>query len=143
MSFDAAQFFPILPDQVRAAWPHLLPFLEEYEERTRFTTPQDVLEQALRGEMQLWTYHDGDYRFRGVLGTRIHQTPAGPVCALWLTLGHNAMELIQDAYQVIERWARANGCYAMEIVGRRGWKRVLPDFEEESVVLRKVLVEKH
>lgn len=39
----------------------------------------------------------------------------------------------------IESWAKSVGCKGMRLHGRRGWAKILPTYEESSVVLRKAL----
>jgi hypothetical protein len=39
----------------------------------------------------------------------------------------------------IEKYARAEGCAAVRIVGRKGWARVLPDYRVHRVVLERKL----
>ncbi len=67
--------------------------------------------------------HQGvDARLRGLCRER----PGG--MARWLHL-----------LTPIENWARAEGCDAMRIMGRRGWSRVLPAYRLTRVVLEKEL----
>lgn len=40
---------------------------------------------------------------------------------------------------VIESWAASEGCQTIELIGRAGWERVLPDFQKKAVLLRKSL----
>jgi hypothetical protein len=47
--------------------------------------------------------------------------------------------VFSEAHEHIESWARTMGCYAIEIVGREGWQRVLPDYKRTAVVLEKPL----
>jgi hypothetical protein len=141
VSFEAQHFFPIMPSAVAVAWPHIEPLLAEFTEKTCLITPADVLKQATQGEVQLWAYHDGE--FRAVVATRIYTNAVGRVCQLYICIGHDVSELLEGGYLQIERWARDIGCYAMEIVGRKGWLRALPGFAEKAVVMEKRLVEAH
>jgi hypothetical protein len=59
------------------------------------------------------------------------------VCRIWLAGGDMA-ELTTEMLPQVEAWAKANGCTRMEIVGRKGWKRVLPEYSEPpQTVLQK------
>jgi len=40
----------------------------------------------------------------------------------------------------IERWAKSQGCQRMRLFGRRGWRRVLPDYRVTRVIMDKELV---
>jgi hypothetical protein len=39
--------------------------------------------------------------------------------------------------EVIEPWFWSQGCAWIDINGRKGWKRVMPGYEEVAVTLRK------
>lgn len=44
----------------------------------------------------------------------------------------------RDMLAALEGWGRSVGCSAIEIRGRRGWQRLLPDYKA-SILLRKEL----
>lgn len=142
MSFDPSRFFPILPDQVERAAPHLLHLLQELESETVLAKAADVIAKAKSGDVQLWTYHDGT-RFVGVVATRIFEDAVGKVFNAWLCYGQDCKELLSECEGVLARFAADMGCYDMEIVGRRGWLRVLDGYEEKAVVMHKLLVGTH
>lgn len=41
---------------------------------------------------------------------------------------------LHDALPVWREWAKAHGCTELRIVGRRGWRRVFPEFREDTVL---------
>ena len=69
--------------------------------------------------------------------TEVVDYPSLTVCRIWLA-GGDLDELMQ-AEKSIAVWAKAQGCDAMEINGRMGWKRKLKDYKATSVVLTKDL----
>lgn len=142
MNFDRSRFFAIKPADVDAVRPWLEPFLADFARKTCLVGPEDVISQAKNRDCQLWSYHDGE-KFRGVVATRIHQTTVGRMCSLWVCIGLDAEELMLGVHGEIEMWARAIGCYAMEIVGREGWQKKLPGYTRKAVVLEKALQEMH
>ncbi len=142
MSFKRANVFTVRPEDVDAVRPWLEPFLREFERKTCLVTPEDVIHQAKSRDCQLWSYHDGE-RFRGVVATRIHQTALGDLCSLWVCIGLDAIELMEGMHAEIENWARAIGCYAIEIVGREGWQKKLPGYTRKAIVLEKLIKERH
>jgi len=46
-------------------------------------------------------------------------------------------ELQGEMLPAVEEWAKAKGCAAVEIIGRRGWGRVLDDYREPHALLKK------
>jgi len=121
----------------RESW-WIRPLLEKFDAATDFAaTPDDVLDQARRAEAQIWGYYDGE--FRGVVATQIRKSGKGSMLVIWICFGVDVRELIEDAYQEIEDWARSIGCRRVQIVGRKGWEKVLEGFESRAVVLEKRL----
>ncbi len=116
---------------------HFEPALKAIE-RTRIVTLEDVFQQAHAGQAQLWGYaRNGQVEFAAA--TRVHEMAQGKLCSIWIGAGAGTHDVFREVNAEIERWARSIGCYALEIVGRKGWKRVLPGYEEEAVVLVKPL----
>ena len=48
-------------------------------------------------------------------------------------------DLMLDAAPWLEKQARAAGCHEVEIYGRKGWERRLPEWDHRGVILRKEL----
>lgn len=61
-----------------------------------------------------------------------------PVCILYLVAG-DLSEILGEGQKVISTWAKANGCEAFVLFGRKGWERVLVPhgFEFSSIVMFK------
>ena len=38
-----------------------------------------------------------------------------------------------------EAAARERGCVSIELIGRKGWARLLPSYQQKAIVLRKAL----
>ena len=94
-------------------------------------TLQSVLDAFDTNRAQAWC---GD---RSTIVTEILDFPLMRVCRIWLAGGDMA-ELTTEMLPQVEAWAKANGCTRMEIVGRKGWKRVLPEYSEPpQTVLQK------
>ena len=56
-------------------------------------------------------------------------------CHCWLAGGD--LDECLHLHTVIEAWARENDCDRMTIVGRRGWKKALPDYREAATTFMK------
>ncbi|UNE54973.1 hypothetical protein [Bartonella machadoae] len=115
-------------DQERIA-----PYLEEiiaafgqYVERFKDEiTLQQLIEEICSGKKQLWLVLDDDDQFLLAGTTQIQHTVLGKKRALICDCcGRGALELV-DHLGVIEDWARENGAFEMEILGRLGWKPAL------------------
>ena len=100
------------------------------------TTPAEVGAALAAGQMQLWSIYRRGRGEDGAVVTQLNSTVRGRECLISLLGGQglrNWLHLLAE----IEAWARSEGCIAMCVMGRRGWKRVLTDFRETGVILTK------
>ncbi|EJF98500.1 hypothetical protein MEI_00508 [Bartonella vinsonii subsp. arupensis Pm136co] len=111
----------------------IAPYFEEifaafgaYVERFKHElTLQQLIEEICTGKKQLWLVLDDDDRFLLAVTTQIQTTVLGKKRALICDCcGHGGLELI-DNLKFAEDWARENGAFEMEILGRLGWRRAL------------------
>jgi hypothetical protein len=92
---------------------------------------EDVYQACAVGEAQLHPLE------KSCIITEVVDYPSLTVCRIWLA-GGDLDELV-EAEKSIAVWAKAQGCDAMEINGRKGWQRQLKDYTATSVVLTKDL----
>ena len=89
------------------------PQIERALHRGSVYTFEDICAGLAEGYMDLWTYEDT------VLVTLRHQG----VCYLLALAGQNMRKWL-DCLETIEEWAIWQGCWRMQIQGRKGWSRV-------------------
>ena len=82
-------------------------------------TFDDIVSAVYAGHMQLWPAE------RACAVTEIVTFPRRKVLHIFLAGGD--MEQIVDMDSSATEFAKANGCSALTIAGRRGWKKVLSD----------------
>jgi hypothetical protein len=134
--FDAPALVPIPSQQVPAFWPEVEPLVRcalgygggRYE-------PEDFLNALARREMQLWLVRASD-RLIGAVVTELRNYPRQRRCRYLLLTGVS-FDRWQHLQNEIEAWARANGCVAMEMCGRRGWERKLAGWRATHVEMTK------
>lgn len=114
------------------------PVLRAIERRTSVVTADDVLTQAEAAQAQLWGYAE-DGRIIFAAATRIQDMAQGRLCTIWVGSGTGTPEVFRAVHDAIESWATSIGCYAIQIIGREGWQRLLPGYERKAVVLAKSL----
>ena len=64
--------------------------------------------------------------------------PKYKACRIWLGAGEKR-EISDEIVPDIEKWARERGCARMEVMGRKGWTRVLRSYEQTHTVLERAL----
>ncbi len=94
-------------------------------------TFDDIVAGVYSGHMQFWPAD------KGCAITEIITFPRKKVLHVFLAAGE--MNQIVDMDDSAEKFAIANGCSAMSIAGRRGWKKVLAEkgYEESFTTLTK------
>jgi hypothetical protein len=92
---------------------------------------------VLAGEALLWLAWDGT-RIQAAAVTELHATEWRKVCVVVACggAGVNRWIALLDG---IEAYARAAGCAAVRIMGRKGWIRLLGDYRMKRIVLEKDL----
>lgn len=119
----------VLPDRERLVdeWKRCAPWLERALDGTYAI--QDVWTDVWAGRAQFWPLE------RSAAVTRIHDYPQASVLRIWLA-GGEMDDLLANMWR-LEEFARETGCKAIELEGRKGWERVMPDFRLVSVTLRR------
>jgi hypothetical protein len=121
-----------------AVLPHVGPWLISIVERSgrRYTLPV-LVDMIARGELQMWLI--GDETPRGIVITELYYAPSGlKFAAIRAAVGDGA-ESWMPLISVLEAWATAEGCVAIDALARKGWARRLPDYKMTHVFLEKEL----
>ena len=70
--------------------------------------------------------------------TQIDQTERSKVCTVLACGGSGVNNWIQ-LLELIETYARNNGCDLVRFMGRKGWKQLLPEYRTDKVIMEKRL----
>lgn len=120
-----------LDDPFWAVWRKVRPLVVKALERADEYGVEDVLQYVSEGRWLLW------HGERSVAFTRIARYAQHSACVVVLCGGD--IKEIRDLEPGVAKWAKRQGCKYLEIYGRRGWKRALEGYEEQSVIYRKAL----
>jgi hypothetical protein len=109
-------------------------------ERTQKIDIEDVLDACRYDTMQLWFLceKDAGRRAIGCIVTELIYLPQRKVARVIAAAGKDAMRW-KPCIGKFEEWARAEGCAALELVGRKGWGRIQPEYQEIERVYSKEL----
>jgi len=80
----------------------------------------DVCEGIYKGTMQLWPAKDS------CLVTELITYPRTKVCNVFL--GGGTLDEIMGMHADVVAWAKAQGCSALTMTGRFGWKKPLAEY---------------
>jgi hypothetical protein len=125
------------PARVRDFWPHASPLIRHAIERGGLSRFADVERDVLMGTALLWLAWDGR-AIAAAAVTQIAATDRGKVCVL-VACGGLHMRRWLPLLGAIEAYARTEGCELVRIFGRKGWARVLPEYEARRVILEKAV----
>ena len=113
-------------------WNEIAPLLERIA--TTDTPLSHVKEMVANREAQVWCVGTP---LECVLVTKVENSRDYRYGLMWMAAGD--MRLVSDVKEIVENWFRSMGCKYIQIIGRRGWKKTLPDYNEQSVNLVKTL----
>lgn len=131
-----AETLCVSPGRVDEMWPHVSAWLEAACERCGDWTIEALRTSLDREEMLLWIVWDGE-RLRSATVTELVIVPKGKICRVVVHGGADVHW--STAIKPIEQYAKDAGCVAMRVDGRKGWARVLSDYELNWITLEKRL----
>lgn len=136
---EALEWFGVPGGALAAWWPSARPFIEAaLAEGPGDMTAEDVHRFLRSGHMQLWLLRARGVR--GALVTEIAVYPRQKTCIARLFSAESGRSFAWlPMMRILEAWAREQECCAVEVIGRAGWKRILPEYRQTHVVLRKEL----
>ena len=150
------------PEKVALAWPPVRSLIVAAMKRGDLSSFGPVEDSVLRGDALLWlalTYEDGDaVRIDAAAVTELRRTEWRKVCVVVACGAPSRVRPSSRAHasradasratdmrrwirllEGIENFARAEGCEATRIIGRKGWARVLTSYQAKRIVLEKDL----
>ena len=98
---------------------------------------EDYYEHIATGDMQLWVAVE-DKDVLACMVTQIAPYPSKRVLRIIALGGENIDQWI-DFLPDVEHWAMGMGCSSLELWGRKGWLKILKDWECSYHVLTKDL----
>ena len=112
------------------------------------TDAQFVYDTLKEDKMQLWVVWDKDKpttleKYYGVVVTEIIERKLIQSCNLFIVTGRHRQQW-QHLISVLEDFALENNCTNMELIARKGWQRIMEqfDYKQTHVVLEKTITKK-
>jgi hypothetical protein len=101
-------------------------------------TEHSVMEGIFKGNSQLWLARDSEEEVVGIVVTYQVTYPTTKRLLIHL-LGGTEIEKWVQTIASIEEWAESKGLEGIEIRGRKGWLKLLPDYSCKTVLMIKEL----
>jgi len=129
-------------DQIPYVWPAVHPMLGKVVERSEGELSiNDIWEAVNSQQMQLWVVVDEGKVIMSMLTQFIHY-PQKKILRVISLAGENFKEVHKQFNDMFESFAITNECSALELWGRKGWKKMLPDWKDSYIVFTKDLQER-
>ncbi len=141
VSSSSVELLAIPPDGVDRVWPIVVPFLQKAADTTEKLTVDDTLLAMCRSSLtHLWVIVDVDeMETLAVLLTDVQESYNGHRAGRVIAAGGLEMTRWTHVIRQLEDWAIQNECDSFEIVGRKGWGRVFPEYDLIECVYAKEL----
>jgi len=130
------------PDDVEYVWDKVEPILARVVSRSEGELEtEDILDLVTEGRMQLWIVAENK-EIIAALVTQIITYPQKKVLRLVSLAGEGIKEFIHFLDTIVLSFAIKTNCTALELWGRKGWKKLLPEWNSEYIVYTKDIREK-
>ena len=128
----------VQPEDIAYIWEEVAPLLNRVKEHSEGEAePDDFLEPLTHGHMQLWIATE-DKQMHSAMITQIIVYPQKKVLRV-ISIAGSDFRRLYEFNDMVESFAIKTGCSGMELWGRRGWKKLLPDWESNYIVYSKDL----
>jgi hypothetical protein len=115
--------------------------IEHYLRKALTKAPEyslrDILKSIYDGISVLWLIED-DGDIVGSFTVKVYEYPESKILMLHL-LGGDKIEEWLHLLSEVEDYGRDLGCDLVEMHGRYAWKKLLPDYTSDRIILNKVL----
>ena len=130
----------VSPGNVGLIWPQVEKYIHAaFEAGIGDDTEKSTLSLLFKGDAQLWVAHEGA-GIKAAAISRICTVNNGRKICFLIACGGEDFPDWEQTIVDIEKWARAQGCDAVRISGRLGWRAYRKrGYEQPFIILEKAL----
>lgn len=132
-----AEVFTLQSYEIADNWGWVSRFLDLVEDAP--WKKADVKEALLAEHAQLWGARDGALPL-GIWITKIENTGSTRWGLVWIAAGEPLEAGLKLFNEHTVPWMRSLGCEFVQLFGRKGWKKALPEYEDKGIILVRKLV---
>jgi hypothetical protein len=114
------------------------PLIKAAMEKGRLSSYADVEHSVRNGTALLWLAWNGE-TIKAAAVTELTSANGEKFCTIVACGGHDRSQWL-PLIAGLEAYGSREGCAAMRIYGRRGWRKLLPEYRTTRVLLEKPLV---
>lgn len=132
----------VSPKDAVKIWDKVSPMLQRVVDQTEGELqPKDFLHNIVNKHMHLWIVIEKQNIVIVVI-TQIINYPNKKILRIIALAGKNFKEAYNQFNSMIESFAIESGCSGLELWGRKGWKKMLPEWKSNYIVFTKNLKER-
>jgi len=130
----------ITPETAKEHWGQIFPPLEKLV-LAENDNEADFKEKVCTGIIDLWMVHG---KGKGFIATQINGDEKTTFQILYAVGKWDGKQNTRAIIQQFGKLAKANNCHSLKITGRKGWKKIFPEFDAQidsngKCTLRKAL----
>ena len=129
--------FNVEVDDIPVIWENVLPLINLSQVEGNEMSQEDFFESLMNQDMQLWVALE-DTEVVACMVTRIVSYPQKRLLR-FVFIGGEGMDKWLENLPIVENFALINGCTSLEIWGRKGWIKILKDWECKYHIITKDL----
>lgn len=127
----------ILHDEIDIYTPMLRVMIDKaLKKGNALLTTESIIRALKDRSMQLWLIKDNK-DIKAICITEILITPTGRVLGIVALTGKDYKQWKDFLEDMLTLYAKEKDCKYIEIHGRKGWDRILNNFKQVAIVLRK------
>ena len=119
--------FVVETDEIPVIWDSALPLIRLSQVEGNEMSEEDFFESLMNQELQLWVALE-ENELLACMVTRIVSYPQKRLLRI-IFIGGKDMDKWLENLPIVENFALTNGCTSLEIWGRKGWLKILKDWE--------------
>lgn len=122
----------IRKEDTHTVWPHISHLIKKATDRDKGrSSPETIFESIQKDEALLWATDDLSL----VCITSIESYPTGIKACVVQACGGEDLEKCKELCELLADYAKTIDCDLLEIYGREGWLRTLPNFTKDVVAM--------
>lgn len=119
------------PEQIQYYWPKIQDALDAEPELWQHSFTKDsLLARSLAGKIQVWAVSSDDLIHLCFM-TQVYTMPANNFLQIFWMYGEGLKSTLPMIDVIMDKFAIANNCQMIEVVGRKGFERILKPFGAE------------
>jgi hypothetical protein len=111
--------------EVPPIWPVVSPFIESaWAQAPGYYRAIDILDRILQDIECLWGVFDNDLNMVAAFTTQVEQYPLSRKLVITCMSGKGVRDWYDQMMEILERFAKDQGCSSIIVRGREGWRRL-------------------